>query len=137
MRGHPLAPVVQTISYMFTHAKKSTAQLTKQLHDADLRGHRGTEVLMTVAVGGLGGLVGSLAGAPGIVAGAVIGAGIGALAALGFDRTLREGESRDQQIEEIEADADRVIESRRSMSSPPATARSAGTDRPGGAREVR
>ena len=103
---------------MSTSVLKSTEQAQLQLHDSEVRGHLGTEVGVTIAVCALGSLIGSGAGDAGIVAGSLIGATVGLLAGFAFDRNLRARENRDHEIEAIEAEADRVIDSRRSGNPP-------------------
>jgi fructose-specific phosphotransferase system IIC component len=103
---------------MSTSIQKSAEQVQLHLHHLELRGHVGTRLAVTFAAAVLGGLIGSIAGSPGIAAGSIIGSFVGALAAIGFDRNLLAQGSLEHEIDEIESEAERMIESRRPLRPP-------------------
>ena len=94
-------------------------QTERKLHDAEAHGHVGAEAAAVASGAALGAIVGSIAGPPGAIAGALVGGALGAVTAVGLDRGVRGEERAAHDIEDVEAEADRVIESRRFEAPPP------------------
>ena len=114
--GTPGAPTRD----MTKRSRRNADQAERSLHTSEARGHLAVEAASTLSGAALGAIVGSIAGPPGAFAGAVVGGAIGAVTGVGLDRGVRSEERAAHDIEDIEREADHVIERRSTRPPKPA-----------------